>query len=114
MKTRNFLILTALAALVLGLGACMDDDDVKDTVEYNLRIENNTDSAYDIFIDNGLNNAGPYPAGHVAAHQYTIIHELDIGVDYTVHLVNPGDGFDSPVHERTVHSESADVTWTIN
>jgi len=66
MKTRNILILVVLTALIFSLGACMDDDDVKD------------------------------------------------GVDYTVHLVNPGDGFNHPVHQRTVHSSSADVTWTIN
>jgi len=114
MKSKKILALMVLAALVTSLGACITDDDVKDIVEYNLRIENDTSSAFDIYIDNQLDSHGAYPAGHVAANQHTIIHELDIGVNYIVHLVNPGDDFDSPVHEKNVHSAGGDMTWTIN
>ncbi len=114
MNNKKTASLLALAVLLVSFVGCMDDDDVKDIVEYNLRINNNAATAFDVHIDNQLDSPGSYSAGHVAAGQHTIIHELDIGVDYIVHLVNPGDGFDSPVHQRTVHSSGGDVTWTID
>lgn len=114
MMKKKITTLVIAAILISSLGACLSDDDVKDVVEYDLHIVNNTASAFDIYIDNDLENSGAYTAGHLAANQFAIIHELDIGVNYTVHLVNPGEGFDSPVHEKVIRSSGADVTWTIN
>jgi len=114
MKTIKLLTLIVVAMLAVSLGGCMDSDDVQDIVEYNLRIENGTDAAYDIWIDNPLTNHGPYPAGHVAANQHALVHELDIGINYTVHLVAPGDVFDNAIFQRNVHSSGGDITWNVN
>jgi len=113
MKTKKILSLLSLALVVLAVGAC-NEDDVKDIVEYNLTIVNNTDAAYDIWIDNPLTTHGFYPAGHIAANRSAVIHELDIGVNYSVHLVNEGATADPAVHARNVHSGDSDVTWTVN
>ena len=113
MITRRILSVLFLVTLALSVSACSDDD-VKDIVEYNLTIHNNTDTSYDVWIDNPLGTGGFYHAGHVAAHQMTIIHELDIGIHYTVHLTDVDADAEPAVHERTVTSDSADVSWTVN
>jgi len=113
MKSKKFLTVLVLVLVVLSISAC-NEDDVKDIVEYNLTIHNNTATSYDVWIDNPLSSHGFYHAGHVAANQKTIIHELDIGIDYKVHLTNENAPADPAVHSRTVTSSSEDVSWTVN
>jgi len=113
MQAKKILSLLIVALVALSIGAC-NSDDVKDIVEYNLTIVNNTDTAYDVWIDNPLSDHGFYHAGHVAATQKTIIHELDIGIHYKVHLALENEPADPGVHEKSIHSNDADVTWTIN
>lgn len=113
MKAKTILAMLALSLMVLSIGSC-NTDDIKDIVEYNLEIINNTSTPYDVWIDNPLSTHGYYHAGHVAANQKTIIHELDIGIDYKCNLVNEGASAEPAVHHRIVFSNDADVHWAIN
>jgi len=110
---KKIVVLLALALVMMAVGAC-NEDDVKDIVEYNLTIENNTATVFDVWIDNPLSSHGYYFASHVAANHKTIIHELDIGIEYKVNLVLKDEPAEPSVHHRIVHSSSDDVIWTIN
>lgn len=98
---------------LLFLGACSDDDnECRDLAEYDLTIQNKTAEAFDVHISPGPGNDF-YHAGHVAARQMTIIHELDIGIDYLVHLTDVNAPAESAIHEYTISPSGEDVTWIL-
>jgi hypothetical protein len=113
MRWKSVVALVSMVLVAVAMAACSEDD-IIDLVEYNLTIENTTASAYDVWINNPLSTSGFYAAGHLAANRSTIIHELDIGIDYEVNLTTPGSGSATPaIHNKTISSSDQDVTWQV-
>ena len=104
-KTISISIILTMALFIVSISACKKDDTEAD-VHYNLKIENNMDQAYDIFMKNNASNLNFIQQGHVAAQSTIEIKDLTIGLHYTLRGVIPGNSVDDYEFEKAFTSDN--------
>ena len=106
------LLLTVTAALGL-LGGCGDEDNPVAVVQWDLTINNNTATIYDIYQDTDLAGSDFVNVGQVGANGSHTITDLTTSVNYTFRLVPNGQPVGDFEHETTLSSSGNDRSWTV-
>ena len=104
-KTISISMILTMALFLVSISSCKKDDAEAD-VHYNLKIENNVDQAYDIFMKNDASNLDFIQQGHVAANSTIEIKDLTIALHYTLRVVVPGNSVDNYEQELTFTSDN--------
>ena len=114
-KTISISMILTMALFFVSISSCKKDDN-ETIVHYNLRIENNMDEAYDIYMKNNASNLDFIQEGHVAANSTLELVDLTIGIQYTLRGVTPGNSVDDYDFEEvfTSNSNGDDYVLTIN
>ncbi len=114
-QTISISMILAMALFIVSISSCKKDD-TETIVYYNLRIENNMDQAYDIYMKNNVSNLDFIQEGHVAANSTLELKDLTIGIQYTLRGVTPGNSVDDYEFEQvfTSNSNGDDYVLTID
>lgn len=94
------------------LSAC-DEDDPTDVVQWDLTINNNTDTIYDIYQDTDLVGHEFTNAGQVGAQSSKVLTDRVTTVGYTFRLVPVGQVFDDFDFEKAISSNGANQSWSV-
>ena len=114
-KTISISMILTMALFFVSISSCKKDD-TETIVNYTLRIENNMDQAYDIYMKNNVSNLDFIQSGYVAANSTLEIQDLTIGFQYTLRGVTPGNSVDDYEFEQvfTSNSNGDDYVLTID
>ncbi len=114
-KTISISMILTMALFFVSISSCKKDD-TETIVNYTLRIENNMDQAYDIYMKNNVSNLDFIQSGYVAANSTLEIQDLTIGFQYTLRGVTPGNSVDDYEFEEvfTSNSNGDDYVLTID
>ena len=114
-KTISISMILTMALFFVSISSCKKDD-TEAVVHYNLRIENNMDQAYDIYMKNNGSNLDFILEGHVAANSILELKDLTIGIQYTLRGVTPGTSVDDYEFEQvfTSNGNGDDYVLTID
>ena len=105
LKNLKILMLLALMISLLAFAGCDDDPDfVEAIVFYDLHVQNNTDTDFDLFMEEDVDTSGYWAAGQVEAQSSTTIDDLAISVYYNLRLSLVGESADDYVYEYSVRS----------
>ena len=104
-KTISISMILTMALFLVSISSCKKDDTEAD-VYYKLRIENNMDQAYDIYMKNNASNLDFIQSGYVAANSTLEIQDLTVGIQYTLRGVIPGTSVDDYEFEQVFTSNS--------
>ena len=109
MKKANYILaVLMIAVFVISVSSCKKYDPEPDTI-YNLKIENKTDQAYDIFMKNNASNLDFIKQGHVASQSTIEIKDLTVDYHYTLRAVIPGNSIDDYyVEEKFTSANGSD------
>ena len=94
-----------LALFVVSVSSCKKDDAEADT-HYNLKLENNTEQDYDVYMKNNASGLDFIKQGTVPAHTTLELKDLTIALHYTLRVVVPGNSVDNYEQELTFTSDN--------
>ena len=103
-----------LCVLLVGGMAC-DDDDVTETVTYDITIVNTIDAQYGLWVDVSVDEDGFVEDGVLDALGERVLVDRDVKVGYHIRLTLPGQDpdMDEFEHETTIFSEGQNITWEV-
>ena len=104
-KAISITVLLMMALFVISISSCNKDDTEAD-VHYNLKIENNTDQDYDVFMKNNASGLDFIKRGTVSAHATLELKDLTIGLNYTLRVTLPGNSMNDYEQEIEFTSDN--------
>lgn len=106
-KDLNIIFLCTLLLIM----AC--NDPLEDTVEFNLRIENQTNKQYNVFRSSDIVSSGVYAnVGTVQANNSITFRRLIVDVQYSFRLVE-GEDPEQYDYQQVIQSGGDNITWSV-